>query len=531
MLKKVLIVFVLWMSFYTVLGQDKKNHWIDSVFQTLSPRDKIGQLFIAQISSYSTPDELGNIIDEIEDSHIGGVLISNGGPVGTSSLLNKLQKISKVPLLVMMEAERGPGTTLDSLISFPPALSLGAIKDDSLLLALGYEIARQMKILGVHVNLGLNADIDVAEMSPFTYFGTDKYSVSRSTASLMRGMQANGVIACAMHTSIPADEDEKLPAYEIDFVANRLDTSSFYPYQQLIDQSVGSILTSNLHFTTLDKKKPIPASISQLFVSDVLKKQLGFKGLTITDSEYFHQLSRKSKSESDKLAFEVGNDLIMNSQNINASIKKIEAALKKNGNLKLQLDNSIKRILAAKYQVGLWQSNFTNTNNLAAKINTPEALILKDKIIEASLTVARNPQNLIPIQHLDGKRFASVSIGTGNAYAFNSQLEKYASFDTYSIANPEDTLQLRDKLREYDAVVLSVFSLAPKEKSLAIQLIHQLETEKVILCSFDNPYALAGLRKAVTTILGYSSEAPVLSQVAQLIFGARQGRGITPVAV
>ena len=153
MIKKVLAVFVMLMSFCSVLAQDKKIQWVDSVFQTLNTRDKIGQLFVVPALSYFDGGDLEDLEEQIRDNRPGGILITGGGPVGTVNLINKLQKISNTPLLVVIDAETGPGKTLDSLITFPNALSLGAIADDTLIYSLGAEIARQMKALGIHMNL------------------------------------------------------------------------------------------------------------------------------------------------------------------------------------------------------------------------------------------------------------------------------------------------------------------------------------------------------------------------------------------
>ncbi|HPI80356.1 MAG TPA: glycoside hydrolase family 3 N-terminal domain-containing protein, partial [Cyclobacteriaceae bacterium] len=168
MLKKVLIVLLMGAGVSSVLAQDKKNQWVDSVFQSLSTEEKIGQLFVLPISSYAAPDELENFFEGFR-GHPGGIMITGGGPVGTASLINQLQEKSNVPLLVMMDAENGPGKVLDSLMQFPYPLALGAIADNSRMEALGAEIARQMKLLGINMNMAPNIGSALSSSQPFGF--------------------------------------------------------------------------------------------------------------------------------------------------------------------------------------------------------------------------------------------------------------------------------------------------------------------------------------------------------------------------
>lgn len=532
MIKKVLAVFVMWMSFCSVWGQDKKMQWIDSVFQTLTTRDKIGQLFVVPASSYFEEDELDDLEDQIKNSNPGGILITGGGPVGTVNLINKLQKISNTPLLVVIDAETGPGKTLDSLITFPNALSLGAITDDTLIYSLGAEMARQMKALGLHVNLAPNADIDVLIGNPAPCFGSNKFNVMRKSFSMMRGLQDNGIIACAKHSA--RAEADHTPNEEslLDFTYNRLDTSNFYPYQQLIKEGIKGILTTNLHFSTEDKKKPIPASISQLFISDILKTKIGFEGLTMTDIPYFHELAGKSKAESEKLAFEVGHDLLLNPQNLNGATKRIEAAMKRNIALKLRLEIAVKKILGAKYDVMGSQYSSTSTANLIARINSPGAKMLKYELSKASVTIASNSYDLIPIQPLDERAFASVSIGSGNHFEFEKYLEKYTRFDRYYVEQLSDTLQLGERLTSYDVVIVSLYSLSQLNSNSIINWLNQLGSKKqLIICSFGNPYHLNSLKEPAALVMAYADDSPTPMMVAQSIFGVCPGSGSTPLAM
>ncbi len=531
MMKKVLTVLVMLMSFCAVLAQDKKMQWVDSVFQTLNTREKIAQLFIVSASSYYEAGELEELENQIKDNHPGGILITGGGPIGTVNLINKLQGLSNTPLLVIVDAETGPGKTLDSLMTFPTPLALGAIADDSLIYALGVEVARQMKALGMHINLGPNADIDVSMGRPESYYGTNKYNVARKSISMMRGLQNNGVIACAKHTARVVDrekDDDPLP----DFANNRLDTLTFFPYLQLIKQGVGGILTTDLHFTTEDKKKPIPASISQLFINDILKNKIGFEGITLTDIPYFHELAGKSKVESEKLAFEVGNDLLLNPYHLNGAIRRIESSIKRNIVLRLRLEVSVKKILGVKYDVLQTSYEKPSNDHLISRINSPTANILNYQLTNASITIARNESGLVPIHDLDDKKFASVSFGKGNVAEFENYLDKYAHFDHFKVVHIDDTLQLSDKLAAHDIVVVSLHSLGELNSSSLMNWINGMgEKKELIICSFGNPYDLNALSKPTTLAIAYTDNSFAPMIMAQTIFGVQQGKGTTPLSI
>lgn len=417
MLKKVLIGFALWMMFGAVLGQDKKNQWIDSAFNTLSTSEKVAQLLVVPISSYSTEGQTKDLVEEINDYHPGGIVILKGGPHGTTKLINQLQKDSPIPLLVMMDAENGPGKTLDSLINFPQPLSLEAINNDSLIFLFESEIARELKLLGVHMNIGPS------------------------------------------------------------------------------------------------------------------KKELPIKGLTMSDVSNFPDISAKSKGESEKKAFEAGYDLLVNPTHIKAAIKKIETAVKRNAALKLQLDNSIRKILGVKYDQGLLQTPRLNTDNLIGRINTPSAKALNFELSEASITIAKNKASLIPIKVLDEKKFAAINIGSGNTTSFNTYLNKYTAFDLFNVAAAKDTIQLKE-LNSYDAIVVGIFDINPTEQKKIISWLNNtIKNTKTIICSFGNSNDLIGLVEPETLIMAYTDEMPVPMLTAQIIFGARQGKGITPIAI
>lgn len=532
MLRKVLAVFAVWMSCVSVNAQDKKKQWVDSVFQTLSNEEKAGQLFVIPVSSYFSEDDIDDLLDEIEDHYPGGLIVTGGGPVGTVNLLNALQQKSRLPLLVMAAAERGAGGLLDSLIQMPPPLAIGAIKNDSIVVEAGKEIVRQLKILGIHLNLAPNADHDLLPGRPDLYLGDNKRDVAAKAILLSKAFQSQGVLTSAVHsTPIPTNSSEAT-LLSIDLVNLQLDTASFSPYYKLINAGVDGLLTSNLHFSVFDKRKQVPASVSRLFVTDMLKNQLHFSGLSIANIQQLQDIAGKSKGETDRLAFEIGNDMLIDPHNLGGAIKKIVSSLKKNKVLQIQLDESVRRILAAKYDAGLSRSQSLNKDNVVARVNSAEARALQYKIATNSITVTNNQNEIIPIGNLEGQKIASLSIGSGNIGEFVDYLNKYTSVSDYRIVDDQQLATYNDDLEDKDLIIISLFDLEGINRSQVVNWVNEINiSKKVIVVSFGNPFDLREMALPEGSLICYSDLSPVPSVAAQIIFGGRKAEGALPLTI
>lgn len=525
MLKKVLALWLVLRCCSAVFAQDKKNHWIDSAFQTLSTKEKIGQLFVLPVSPYDR--NRSDLMEQIEDYKPGGIHITQGGPIGTALLINALQEQSAIPLLVGIKAEWGLGQTLDSVRSFPKPLLLGAIQNDTLIYQLAAEIANQMKIMGIHINFAPNADINLLASDPLRYLGRNKKLVASKSVQFMKGLQDHGILACAEYQPYAGKDNEE---FKFDFIKDRVDALGFFPYNELIKEGIGGVLTTNLHFSLLTKKKPTPAPLSSIFISDILKRQMDFGGVTFAHIPSFQSVAGKSKGESEKLAFEVGNDMLIDPFKLSTAVRKIEAAIKKDPSLIAQLDNSVKRILAAKYDAGLWKRPVIAVAHLVDRLNTEEADALRFSIAAAAITVAKNDRDEIPLKILDNKHFALLTIGHDNLGEFNRYLSKYTAFTSFSIKETQDTTDLAARLKAFDHVVVALYSLEPFHRNEILSWVDHLgKRQPIILCAFGNPFDLARLEDLPTIIAGYTDESPVPMVAAQIIFGARQGLGLLPL--
>ena len=532
------------------LGND--NRWADSVFKTLSPDERIAQLFM--VAAYSNKDkahvkEIKKLVDEYK---IGGLIFFQGGPVRQAMLSNCYQSCSKVPLLISMDAEWGLAMRLDSTTKFPRQMTLGAIQNDSLIYQMGVEIARQTKRLGMQVNFAPDIDINNNPLNPVIgnrSFGENKLNVTKKALMYMKGMQDNHVLACGKHFPGHGDTDsdshKTLPT--IKSSRARLDTLELYPFKELIAQGLGSMMVAHLSIPALDTTPNQASTLTKSIVSGLLKDTLGFKGLIFTDALNMKGVSKFYKpGEVEVKALIAGNDVLLFPEDVPTGIKEIKAAIERGEISQKEIDDRCMKILLVKQWAGLNHYSKVQLKNLTKDLNTPQAELINRKLTEASLTLLQNKNNIVPLQKLDSLRIASLSLGYKELNVFQKTLSNYAPVTHFGI--DKDAKQLAfdsvlKKLKDFNLVIVHVnntnnkpdkdFGLTPQIVSMLKAVMKQ---SKVIVNVAANPYILAkldSLQFADGVIMSYEDNDYSESYSAQLIFGgiASQGKlSVSPTA-
>ncbi|MBN2869220.1 MAG: beta-N-acetylglucosaminidase, partial [Flavobacteriaceae bacterium] len=274
-----------------LLTKDKEaqKKWVDSVYNSLSLNEKIGQLYMVQVFSNGDGPTKDDVLKLIEDHKIGGIIYSKGGPVRQAQLNNQFQAASPTPLLIGMDAEWGLSMRLDSTYSFPWNMTLGAVKNNELIEQTGRQLGEHCKRLGVHFNFAPVVDINTNPNNPIIgnrSFGEDRDNVTEKASAFMKGMQSAGVLANAKHFpghgDTSSDSHKTLPT--VDFSAKRIDSVELYPYKTLIKEGLSSVMVAHLNIPSLEPRDGYPSSISEHIVTNILKERLGFKGLIFTDA-------------------------------------------------------------------------------------------------------------------------------------------------------------------------------------------------------------------------------------------------------
>lgn len=525
-----------------------EEKWVDSVFQSLTPEQRLGQLFM--VAAYSNKDDkhINEIENLVQNYHIGGLIFFQGGPVRQAGLTNRYQSKAKVPLMIAMDAEWGIGMRIpDSTMSFPRQMTLGAIQDDQYVYKMGAEIARQCRRLGVHVNFAPVVDVNSNPNNPIIgmrSFGEDKENVARKGIAYMKGMQDNGVLANAKHFPGHGDteSDSHLSLPVINHSKERLQQMELYPFKKIISEGVGSIMVAHIHIPAYDNTPNMATTLSKKVVTDLLRNEMKFEGLIFTDALNMKGVSSFYKpGEVDLMALMAGNDVLLYAENVPVAIKKIQKAIKEKDITQEDIDRRVKKILRAKYFVGLNRSKYVDLNNLYNDLHLSRSKILLEELYEKAITVVSNKDSLMPIKYLDTTSFASVSIGAKEGNVFQEMLTNYATFKHHNIdknAQEASFDSLYAKLQGYEVVVVGLhgmtmynnvhFGISEQAKKFIGKL--QSGNARVILSVFGNPYSLKFFSNASHLICAYEENNITQKLVPEMIFGALSSSGKLPVS-
>ena len=519
-----------------------QEKWVDSVYNSMTIKEKIGQLYMVQVFSNQDEKTKQAIIKQIKDYHLGGIIYSKGGPIRQAKLNNELQAMSKIPLLIGMDAEWGLNMRLDSTYAFPYNMALGAIKNNKLVEKAGKHIGEHCKRLGVHFNFAPVVDINTNPKNPIIgnrSFGENRDNVTNKALAFMKGMQETGTLASAKHFPGHGDTEQDshhtLPT--ISFNKQRIDSVELYPYRELIKKGLSSVMVAHLNVPSLESRDGYPSSLSKHIVTDILKDNLGFKGLIFTDALTMKAAANFSNpGDIDLGAFKAGNDVMLMSANISQGIDKILEAYNNGDITEERLAHSVKKILMAKYKVDLNNYKPVGTANLFEDLNRLQDDLLNETLIENSLTVVKNSANLLPLRQLENKSIAYVKLGNDNGSTFLNELKKYAKVHEISAANLDELIS---KLNNYNTVIVGFHksNKSPWESykfsnQELVWLYEIARTNTTILSVFAKPYALLDLKtneNLESILVAYQNSDVAQQKAAQLIFGAIPAKGILPV--
>lgn len=526
-----------------------ETRWVDSVFNSLNPDQRLAQLFM--VAAYSNKDmkHVREIRELIQNYQIGGLIFMQGGPQREARLNNYYQDISKTPLLIAIDGEWGLAMRLDSTPKYPRQMTLGAIKNDSLIFYMGKQIARECKRMGIHVNFAPVADVNNNAENPVIgsrSFGENKYNVANKAVMYMKGMQAEGVMANGKHFPGHGDTDtdshKTLPI--ITGCKERLDTLELYPFKRLFDEGLASIMVAHLYVPCYDTTKNTASTLSPYIINDLLKKQLGFQGLVFTDALNMKGVaSFYEPGIVDVKALLAGNDVLLFAENVPKAMEQIKLAIGKGQITQEEIDVRCKKILKAKYWCGLSKNQFVSPKHLYEDLNTPESDVMNSKLAEASVTLLKNEHALLPLKRPDTLKIAEVSIGDKGKTVLATTLNRYLKTDHFAIdhdATSKERDTLLAKLKNYSLVVLQLNKTSFKpDKNFgcsdgSIDVISKIVVQnRTVSCLFSNPYLinkLKDLSKSAAILELYEYNAFSQKAAADAIVGAISVNGSLPVS-
>ena len=536
-------------SFDPLLVTDEEleqSIWVDSIYSSMTLKEKVGQLFVIQAFSNKNKNHKDNIINIIRNNNIGGIIFSKGSAHKQVDLTNDFQSESSIPLLIGMDAEWGLNMRLDSTFSFPWNMTLGAIKDNNLIRQVGRSIADHCKRIGVNFNFAPVVDINTNPDNPIIgnrSFGESTQNVSSKSLNFMRGQQEMNILSSAKH--FPGHGDTSTDSHKtLPFISHdkkRILKTELKPFKTLINNGLESVMIAHLEVPSLERTKGLPSTLSYSIVTSLLKNTLGFKGLIITDALEMKGLSNfKSKGNLDMLAFKAGNDILLMSANVSEGIKAIVDEYNLGEISEERLSYSVKKILKAKYKVGLNNFLQISKTNLYNDLNSLENKILNEELVENAITVVKNNDNMLPIKNLKNS-IGYLNFGNDNYMAFFDELTKYSKIDNLDEIDILKTESESFIESNYKTIIIGVHANSETPwksynlKKEEIIFINRISKKvNVILNIFGSPYMLnkfKNIKNINGIIISYQNSKVFQKKSAQLIFGAIESTGILPVSI
>lgn len=527
-----------------------QSEWVEKTIKNMTIDEKIGQLFMPRGNYSGKGYDPQKLAKWVKDYHLGGIAFFAGQPSVQAQIVNDLQAISKIPLLIGMDLEWGLAMRLDSTPRFPYQMALGAMtNNDKLIEAMGSEIGRQCRRMGVHVNYAPVIDVNNNPNNPvinFRSFGEDKENVTRKALAYMRGLQSQKIITTAKH--FPGHGDTGVDShYDLPLITHdktRLNDIELFPYKELIKNGLSGIMTAHLAIPALDNTKNLASTLSPKIVTDLLRNEMAFKGLVFTDAmDMQGAVKFFPDGQAIVKAILAGNDVIETFEDVPTAFVAVKKAYTEGVLTEAEINKKVRKILMAKSYVGLDKYQPIKLEGLISDLNSIESDWLNRQMAEATLTLVKNQENIVPIKDL-AQKIAVVSVDANVETPFQRMAAQYTAIDYFTVPlNASDSIiqKIVTQTQQHDLIIIGVHlqNIRPGAKygitdtnQKALSALTQ--SGKSIICVFGNPYSLdklSGVSNAKAVVMAYQLTPYTEEATAQALFGAIPINGRLPVSV
>lgn len=557
---------------------EKALKWAEKQLKKMSADEKIGQVVhIGVNAQYLSQDsnEYKELMRHIVENKVGGVTVFVGGLYETVHLVNRMQENAKIPLLISADFETGVGMRFFDTVNFPWNMAVAATGNPEFARKEGEIVGREAKAMGVQqvfapvVDVNNNADNPVINVRSY---GENPDDVARFAVAFTTGLQSQNILATAKH--FPGHGDTNIDSHRglpiIDLPRSRLDAVELVPFKAVADAGIGSVMVAHISLPQIDptEAKPLkqaiaatdtdaeiitqaatlPSTLSPIVINQMLKKEMNFDGLVVTDAMsmsgltlYFHQ------DEAAVRAFLAGADILLKPADVDLSLKGLKEAVKSGRISEERLNEAVKKQLAWKYQLGLEKQKFTPIEEIDKVISSNATRVLTTEIAENAVTLVKNEENALPLTK--GKKVFYLGVTNGDDRSFSGttfQREMRANgyrFESIVLddRSTEEELNLAlKKASEADIVLAGLFgrvrSGARSSVGLpdaAVRVLRQiLQTDKkVISLSFGNPYLLKNFPEMKTYIVAYGDMSSLQRAAAKAVSGTIDFKGKLPITV
>jgi beta-N-acetylhexosaminidase len=559
-------------------------NWADKELRRMSLDEKIGQLIcVAVNATFLNQDSEGfkALRHQVEDNHVGGIILFRGPVYESVVLVNRMQNLARYPLLISADLEAGSGMRFDDTVNLPWNMAVGATDNPDYARRQGAVTAREARALGVQQIYAPVADVNNNAANPVINvrsYGEEPAAVGRFVAAFVEGVQSNGVIATAKHFpghgDTATDSHRGLP--EIDVSRARLNAIELVPFRSAVQAGVGSVMTGHIGMPQIDptaviplprdvKLKPIdtdeggevvvekgtmPTTLSPV-MNGILRRDLGFEGLIVTDAMSMSGLTLYfTQEEASVRAVLAGADLLLKPADPDAALRGVRDAVTKGRIKEQRIDESARRVLAAKYDLGLARQRITPLEAIDITVAGKESVDLAREIAEHAITLVRNDDNLVPLRGLKPEaRVFNLAITNGDdrqwiANAFvdtiarsGRKIETTVLDDRSSDAEVQKALEAANRA---DIVIASLYGRVrtgqarsvglpePGAKALSALIASRVP---VVGISFGNPYLLQSFPELRTYVVAYGDMPSLQQAAARALLGQIDVTGKLPISL
>lgn len=561
--------------------EPSKDAWkfADKQLKKMSVEEKVGQIIQIGINAKfanQDSDFFQSIRHDVVDNKVGGIILFGAPIYETVQLVNRMQENAKLPLLIAVDAETGVGMRFGDATNFPWNMAVGATGNPEYARKIGVVTGREAKALGIqHVyapvmDVNNNADNPVINVRSF---GEDPEAVGRFGVAFMEGLQSEGVLATAKH--FPGHGDTNVDSHRglpmIDHSRESLDKTELVPFKQVIAAGIGSIMIAHIGLPQIDPteikplKKPIrveaeegaeivdlkatlPATLSPVVQTQILRKELGFKGLIVTDAMGMSGLTLYfDQKEAGVRAFLAGADILEKPADTEAMLKGMIEAVKSGRITEARLDESVRKILAWKYQVGLFKNKITPLDQIDRIVSTKDVGALADEIGEKAITLVRDDAHAIPLDRSKKICILAVSNGFDSETTIGSLSRelrangvKFTSALVQDNSSVEQIKAARDAVNHADIVIAALYgrvrSGAKNSVGLpdeGVKILRDLlgGNKTVVGVAYGNPYILGAFPQMKTYMVAYGDMPSLQRGSARALLGLQDITGRLPISL
>lgn len=551
-MKKRIFAFLIVSLLMPKLGfsQTDEQLWVDSVFNSLTFEQHVGQLFNIRVNQPNQPP-LPNIEDYIRQYNIGGITFFRCNADELVKNVNRWQNEAQTPMFVALDGEWGLGMRINNSVSYPYQMTLGALQDDSLIGQMGMQIAEQFRRMGIHINFAPCVDVNNNPANPvigMRSFGENPHNVSVKASAYALAMQKGGLLTAAKH--FPGhgntDTDSHLSLPVVNSPLADVENMELYPFKSVIDKGINGVMVGHLYLPALEPKKNLSSSLSYNIITDLLIDKLDFDGLIYTDA--LDMKGAAQYSSQDSLALEAlmaGADVLLMPVNVPASLKIIVDAAQNDKKVFNRVEESCYKILSYKYKAKLGNREPVSEDHVLKDIRKKEYYDLNQKIMNQAVTMVRNRNNVLPLSVADYQRVAVVTVGSDPSNVMVDKMEREGfyvkEFNVDKKIGKKEVKNILSDLKQFDVVILNVRQTninAHKNYGITketIEFVKMVQRKnKVLLNVFASPYALSLFdltRNTKSILVAYEDRVEAEVAVTDIIVGQLNPSGQLPVSI